>query len=151
MNPVISKHERHGWPSQPLPEPRDRMPEPWSFELLVGLNHVRHHALSPDGSQIAFIWDREGRSDLWLMPVQGPHWPRRLTFDRPAKADWTDLQPQWSPDGKALTYVSEDEIWLVTLDGKRPRRLTDHGHEFDLADLQPGRHPGLFRRQARDL
>lgn len=129
MNPVISKHERHGWPSQPLPEPRDRMPEPWSFELLVGVNHVRHHALSPDGSQIAFIWDREGRSDLWLMPVQGARWPRRLTFDRPAKADWTDLQPQWSPDGKALTYVSEDEIWLVTLDGKRPKRLTDHGHE----------------------
>lgn len=129
MEPVISKEERNRWPSQLLPRPQRRLPEPWTHEMLVGIPYLRHHALSPDGSEIAFIWDREDNSDIWLMASDNPCWPRRLTFNRPACTSWTDLQPRWSPDGKALVYVSKDEIWMVPTNGRRARKLTDYGHE----------------------
>ncbi len=129
MDPILVKEERHGWPSQPLPKPRRALPDPWSVELLLGVLHVRHHALSPDGTRLAFIWDREGNSDLWVMPARASGWPERLTFDRPAIAPWSDIAPRWSPDGKYLAYVSRDEIWIVPAEGGRARKLTDHGHE----------------------
>ncbi|MCJ7511595.1 MAG: S9 family peptidase, partial [Anaerolineales bacterium] len=93
------------------------------------VQHIRHHALSPDGTHLAFIWDREGNSDLWLMPAEAGHWPERLTFDRPPVAPWTDTAPRWSPDGRNLTYVARDEICIVPTAGGRARKLTDHGHE----------------------
>jgi len=129
MDPALAKEDRHGWPSQPLPKPRRTLPDPWTVELLLGVQHIRHHALSPDGSRLAFIWDREGNSDLWVMRAQAGNWPERLTFDRPVIASWTDLAPRWSPDGKYLAYVSHDEIWIVPANGGRARKLTDHGHE----------------------
>lgn len=129
MNPTITKEDRHGWPSQPLPEPGRRAPEPWTLELLIGVNRIRHHTLSPEGSRVAFIWDREGGSDIWMMPARPDAWPRRLTFDRPAQAYWADAQPRWSPDGASLVYVSRDEIWLTSAKGGRAKKLTDYGHK----------------------
>jgi dipeptidyl aminopeptidase/acylaminoacyl peptidase len=129
MKPAITRQDRNGWPSQPLPEPRRHLPEPWTLETLVAVKRIRHHALSPDGKRIAFIWDREGNSDLWLMPADGSRWPVRLTFDRPARPYWADAQPHWSPDGETLTYVARREIWLVPAGGGRARTLTDYGHE----------------------
>lgn len=129
MNALIKKEERHGWPSQPLPDPGRQPPAPWTLELLVGVSRVRHHALSPDGKRLAFVWDREGGSDIWVAPAETGAWPRRLTFDRPTHPYWADAQPRWSPDGSAITYVSQDEIWLVPASGGRARKLTDHGHK----------------------
>jgi dipeptidyl aminopeptidase/acylaminoacyl peptidase len=129
MNATIMKQQRLGWPSQELPSPGRRAAAPWSLDLLVGVSRVRHHALSPDGRRLAFLWDRDGGSDLWVMPVEPGAWPGRLTFDRPAHAYWADAQPRWSPDGKFLTYVSRDEIWIVPAHGGRARALTDHGHK----------------------
>lgn len=129
MNALIKKEERQGWPSQPLPGSGRRAPAPWTLELIVGISRVRHHALSPDGKKFAFIWDREGGSDLWMAPAQRGGWPRRLTFDRPTHPYWADAQPVWSPDGSALTYVSGDEIWIVSTDGGGAKKLTDYGHK----------------------
>jgi dipeptidyl aminopeptidase/acylaminoacyl peptidase len=129
MNANIKKQERYGWPSQPLPEPGRRPPAPWTLELLTGVSRIRHHSLSPDGTRLAFVWDRDGGSDIWLMPVAQGAWPRRLTFDRPAQAYWADAEPRWSPDGSALSYVAEDEIWLTAAAGGRAKKLTDYGHK----------------------
>jgi dipeptidyl aminopeptidase/acylaminoacyl peptidase len=129
MNATIRKQERLGWPSQDLPKPGRQPEAPWSLRLMVGLSRVRHHALSPDGRRIAFVWDRDGGSDVWVMPAEAQAWPGRLTFDRPAHAYWADAHPRWSPDGTSITYVSRDEIWIVPAGGGRPRALTRHGHK----------------------
>lgn len=130
MEPNIAKQERHGWPAQARPD--RKLPEPWTPELLVGVDVLHHHALSPDGSQVAFVWQRDGNSDLWVMPLTGEQpgacWPRRLTFNRPAQAVWTDAPPRWSPDGQWLIYAAQTDIWAVPAAGGRPKRLTDYQH-----------------------
>jgi Tol biopolymer transport system component len=73
------KYERHGWPS--IRRPDIKPPEGWSLELITAVNHVRDHRLSPDGKNIAFIWDREDLSDIYVMPSAGS-WPARISTQR---------------------------------------------------------------------
>ena len=125
MKPTILKEARYGWPAQARPD--CKLPDPWTPELLVGVNRVHHHALSPDGKHMAFVWEREGNNDLWLARTDGG-WPHRLTFDRPAQTFWTDASPRWSPDGQWLAYASRDDIWAVPGVGGKSRQLTDYHH-----------------------
>ena len=125
MNANILEEDRNGWPAQDRPD--RKLPEPWTRHMLTGWNHIHHHTLSPDGQQIAFVWQREDNCDLYVMPVSGDApWPRRLTFDRPAQAAWTEGQPRWSHDSRSLVYTARSDIWLAATDGSaRPKRLTD--------------------------
>ncbi len=123
--------ERNGWPAQPRPD--RKLPEPWTPGLLTGWNHVHHHALSPDGRAVAFIWQREGNNDLYVVDVDGPLWPRRLTFDRPAVPWWSDEAPRWSPDARILVYTARDDLWAVDVITGIQRRLTD----FQKGDSSP--------------
>lgn len=126
MKSAILTEERHGWPAQPRPD--RKLPEPWTPELLVGVNRVHHHALSRQGDRVAFVWDREGNSDLWLASTDGRGWAQRLTFDRCAQNYWEDASPHWSPDGQWLAYASQSDIWAVPSVGGKARRLTDFRH-----------------------
>jgi Tol biopolymer transport system component len=55
---------------------------------------------SPDGTQIAFRFERNGDSEIWLMNADGSQ-RRRLT---------RGLSPAWSPDGSKIVYASPGEI-----------------------------------------
>jgi len=131
MKANIKKQASNGWPAQSRPD--RKLPEPWTDELLVGVNLIHHHSPSPDGKQIAFVWQREGNSDIYIIKRDIPGWPLRLTFDRPEQTVWTDAKPNWSPDGKWLAYVAKDDIWVVPSAGGKARRITD----FELGDSSP--------------
>lgn len=131
MGPSIAKEERNGWPSQARPD--HKLTEPWSTELLVAVNHLHHHCLSPDGKYIAFVWQRDGNSDIWLMRSNGSGWPERITVDRPQQAFWTDDQPRWSPDGIWIVFSAQEDLWAIPRMGGNARRLTD----FKLGDGHP--------------
>ena len=57
-------------------------------------------AWSPDGSQIAFVSNRNGNWDIYTMDADGDN-RNRLTTD-PAY----DGEPAWSPDGLKIVFVS---------------------------------------------
>ena len=57
-------------------------------------------AWSPDGRKIAFISDRDGNGEIYVMNADGSR-QRRLTLD-PA----SDYAASWSPDGRKIVFVA---------------------------------------------
>ena len=82
-------------------------------------------ALSPDGAQVAYIWNGDCACEplnVYVKPVGGGP-PRRLTNGR-----WRDQFPQWSPDGKWIAVGRSGggavDVVLLSPDGKQQRNLT---------------------------
>ena len=59
-----------------------------------------HPRYSPDGTRIAFVSDRGGQDNLWVMDSDGSH-PRPVFTDRYSRV----RQPAWMPDGRSLVAV----------------------------------------------
>jgi Tol biopolymer transport system component len=71
---------------------------------------------SPDGQRIAFVSDRDGGDNLWIMDADGGH-PRAVTDE----AEHLVHNPAWSPDGDYLVgkkgfystrSIPAGEIWM---------------------------------------
>lgn len=120
---VTEKYERNGWPAQDRPDLKP--PAGWSLALINSLNLIHHHTLSPDGEHVAFVWERDGRSDVFKMPVTGG-WPVRLTPNRSKTIYWWDGPPAWSPDGQWLALTMNGHVQIVPADGRQlPKVITD--------------------------
>ena len=68
-------------------------------------------AFSPDGRQIAFVWDgaEENNADIYVKLIDTGE-PLRLTTD-PAP----DHSPVWSPDGRYIAFAREGEArWYLS-------------------------------------
>jgi len=88
--------------------------------------------LSPDGKQVVFtvtrINEKANRrsTTIWSVPADGSVPPRLLTSDTASSSN-----PQWSPDGMTLAFVStrgegsKAQIWLLPMSGGEPLRLTN--------------------------
>ena len=77
--------------------------------------------------QIAFVSDRDGNFEIYLMNADGSS-QTRLT-NNPA----TDFQPAWSPDGKKIAFTSMAEVYVMNADGSSPTRLTYSSPDWDSA------------------
>jgi hypothetical protein len=78
---------------------------------------------SPDASRIAFVSDRDGDWDIYVVPAAGG--PKvKLT-----RNGSQDLQPSWSPDGRKITFAGKRRgiwhIFLMNPDGTGITRLTN--------------------------
>ena len=80
-------------------------------------------AWSPDGTKIAFVSDRDGNADIYVMNADGSG-PVNIT-----KHAGADYAPAWSPDGTKIAFQSDREtdfaVWVMNADGSNPIRLTD--------------------------
>ena len=76
-----------------------------------------HPRISPDGREIAFVSDRGGQDNLWVMNADGSA-PRQIFRDDNSRA----AEPAWAPDGQSILitrkvkspagfYRTNDEIW----------------------------------------
>lgn len=95
-----------------------------------------HFAISPDGTELAYVDDANGQFNLAVRPLSGGP-PRRLT----AYTDLSVRRVGWHPGGRTLVYIADSggneqhQIYLVDRDGSAPRPLTDSpGVHFWTAD-----------------
>lgn len=107
-----------------------------TFDDVLNVKAVGGATISPDGSQVLYTvrqWvaekDRmESRTHIWTVAANGSSPARQVTFGEKG-----DSQPQWSPDGRYLSFVSnraagEDakaQVYVMRADGGEARRLTD--------------------------
>ncbi len=75
---------------------------------------------SPDGSRIAFLSDRSGEEELYLINQDGSGALEQLTTN----GHEMRYRPQWSPDGGKIAFSNKDgELWVLTVAGKSLRRV----------------------------
>jgi dipeptidyl aminopeptidase/acylaminoacyl peptidase len=107
-----------------------------------GAKHDADPRWSPDGSQLAFTSNREGKAmQLYVMPLAGGE-PRKLTS---LKEDVT--QPAWSPDGSTIAFVARvpDAAYDEEDDKRRqPRRFTRLQYKLDSVGWTGDRRQHLF-------
>jgi tricorn protease len=88
----------------------------------------KYAAWSPDGKWIAYMSDRTGEDELYIVPQDGLSPETRITFD----GKMFRLPPVWSPDSKKLAFADKDvRLWYVDIGTKKPV-LIDQGHYGDL-------------------
>lgn len=87
--------------------------------------HDKWAAWSPDGSQIAFISDRDGEEELYLVDPLGHKSPAQLTDGGTAMR----YEPSWSPDGRRIAFSDKDgKLYVVTVADRRMVQVADERH-----------------------
>lgn len=85
----------------------------------------RMPAISPDTSKIAFISDRDGSSELYVMTINQPSTLQRITTDTTV-----DESPAWISNNRLVwskgVEGADQEIVAMNLDGTGFARLTDN-------------------------
>ncbi len=80
-------------------------------------------AFSPDGSRIAFVSQRDGNSEIYVMNADGTGSTRITNDPQP------DGRPVFTADGQSLVFHSartagKQQIWVVNVDGSGLTQLT---------------------------
>jgi len=82
------------------------------------------YRVSPDGSKIAYIATNAGGGKINILDTKSGKKSSILTTGRSANF------PVWSPDGKSITYLSEDEkgklfLYITGFDGKGMKKISE--------------------------
>lgn len=77
-------------------------------------------------------WFDDRKSHIWIIDVATGAATQLTSGDQ-----WNDSDPQWSPDGNRIAFVSnrtgreqdgddDSDVWVVAVSGGEPRKLSDH-------------------------
>ena len=106
-----------------------------TFEDVLNIKAIQGATISPDGKWVIYgvrQWvdekdQKEARAQIWKVAADGNSPARQITF-----GDKGDSQPQFSPDGKFISFIStrggadaKAQIYLMAIDGGEADRLTD--------------------------
>ena len=107
--------------------------------IAAGLAYEQQPRWSPDGTRIAFVSDRGGGDNIWIMSANGSE-PKQLT-----KEEFRLLnQPSWSPDGRYIVAkkhfttsrsLGTGEVWLYHVDGGTGVQLVKRVNEKHQKEL----------------
>ena len=76
----------------------------------VAVNY--HPGYSPDGRHIAFVSDRGGQNNLWVMDADGSN-PRQVQSSQDTRV----TMPEWTADGQYILVAQGGGIWMYHVDG----------------------------------
>ncbi len=129
-------------------------------ELLTrdaGVSVNYHPRFSPDGRTIAFISDRKGQDNLWIMDADGSD-PRPVFTNLQARAS----MPAWTPDGEYILVRRRrvrsgggggeggTGIWMYHRDGGEGVALVEEGNVAWPSVSRDGRYVYFQRRTGSD-
>jgi dipeptidyl aminopeptidase/acylaminoacyl peptidase len=106
--------------------PAAQTPRTMTFVSLAEIPRLQDIQLSTDGRSVSYML---GRADwkanrflthIWLQPVSGGP-PTQLTNGAAG-----ELLARWSPDSRALLFLSAGQISVVAADGGTSRQVTHH-------------------------
>lgn len=92
--------------------------------------HDKHARWSPDGARIAFISDRSGEEQVFLVNQDGSGRIEQLTTEFAAML----YAPEWAPNGERLAFSDKDgKLYVLTLADKKVQQIADEerGGIFD--------------------
>jgi len=105
-------------------------------------NHSSHDmapSCSPLANQVAFLSNREGKLDLYIMNQDGAgiqNLTKHLNTDKFTFTDWQDsaswaYKTSWSPDGSQIVFTAPIKgnlhLFIINADGSGLRQITDSG------------------------
>lgn len=118
--------------------PAQAQQRPVTVDDVLNLKTVASPIVSPDGTRILYTvkqWESErdrmeARTRIWMVPAAGGP-ARQITF-----GERGDTQPQWSPDGRYISFVSargagtgddapKAQLHLMRADGGESSQLTE--------------------------
>ena len=98
-----------------------------AMALTRGMAFDTQPRFSPDGRHIAFVSDRDGSENVWIMKADGSD-AKQLTFGK----DTVFISPEWTPDGNdiiaAKTGVVRNslmELWLYSVADRKAECLVN--------------------------
>ena len=121
-----------------------------AHDLFFGAGKSTWHTTpswSPDGRAIAFVSNRDGNPEIYVMNADGSE-PRRLTQEA-----LRDGGPAWSPDGRKIAFERwvgrHPDIYVMNADGSGQRSLTT-GSAMDVLPVwsPDGRKIAFVRRES---
>ena len=84
-----------------------------TIEAIVAVEAPREFRLHPRDRIVAYTAEAGGARQLFTLSLRGGY-PIQLTASEKPVSD-----PQWSPDGRRLAFVRDDEVWVIEADGSR--------------------------------
>ena len=91
--------------------------QPLTIDTLLEIRHPSAGTWSPDGDAVAFLWDRGGVQNVWLVK------PGSAALALTSYAEGLIDSLEWSADGRSLLFVRRGQLARVPRDGGAPQSV----------------------------
>ena len=113
-----------------------------TIEQIIQIKHPSEPMWSPDGRNVAFVWDQGGVSNFYVVSSDAKNAPAALT----SFSDGQVGGAFWSHDGQTLYFPHDGALWQVQVAGGQPQPAsTQAGHEFDIVQSPDGARVAFVR------